>query len=218
MVGVSSSTVYNYLKNMDISIRNRSMCQKPIELDLNVIKTLYYVDSLSLFEISKRLNCSEETIRRFMVKNNLTRREKTINFGGQNKGVKMSDEQRSRLSNTVKLSYKEGRVHWNTNNKTPLETRKKISKSLLNVKSPSPKSYGKDWRINRTTRLQIDNYTCQQCGGSNKLEVHHWEPYRFSFDNSIDNLITLCRSCHIDIHKNYRLEGFIKEMEGEIYG
>lgn len=42
---------------------------------------------------------------------------------------------------------------------------------------------------------------CQHCGKTAKdngraLDVHHIVPYRVSQDNSLDNLIALCRVCH----------------------
>lgn len=51
--------------------------------------------------------------------------------------------------------------------------------------------------------LSRDGYTCQYCHGrrkSSRLEVHHIQ-YRSQCgsDNS-DNLITLCHSCHTDVH------------------
>ncbi|NIN36654.1 MAG: hypothetical protein GTO60_16785 [Gammaproteobacteria bacterium] len=66
--------------------------------------------------------------------------------------------------------------------------------------------YGKDWVGNRRQAKQRDNNTCQSCGAhENSLdhtaEVHHIKPVRL-FDNpndanQLDNLITLCRVCHI---------------------
>jgi hypothetical protein len=44
-----------------------------------------------------------------------------------------------------------------------------------------------------------DNFTCQYCGKGNATSVHHIIPRRIKIDNSPDNLITLCRSCHIKI-------------------
>lgn len=43
---------------------------------------------------------------------------------------------------------------------------------------------------------------CRGCGktptaNGRALDVHHIEPFRFSGDNSLDNLVALCRSCHM---------------------
>lgn len=66
--------------------------------------------------------------------------------------------------------------------------------------------YGKDWHKRRRQARKRDNYTCQGCNISQAdhkktLEVHHIKPVRL-FDNSndanhLDNLITLCRDCHV---------------------
>jgi hypothetical protein len=41
-----------------------------------------------------------------------------------------------------------------------------------------------------------DNFTCQYCGKKGATDVHHIIPRRIKIDNSPENLITLCRSCH----------------------
>jgi len=41
-------------------------------------------------------------------------------------------------------------------------------------------------------------YKCQICGSSEQLEVHHKDRNRLN--NSIDNLMLVCKSCHRKIH------------------
>jgi len=54
-----------------------------------------------------------------------------------------------------------------------------------------------DWRFNNKLRKQVkkrDKYTCQICGSKRQLVIHHMD---WNKENSnIDNLVTLCRSCH----------------------
>lgn len=76
----------------------------------------------------------------------------------------------------------------------------------------APRKRGTDWRPAKAFALKRDEYTCQQCGSTENLEVHHWEPYFVSFDNSPDNLVTFCRSCHQDKHEEYRREGFYEDL------
>jgi hypothetical protein len=71
---------------------------------------------------------------------------------------------------------------------------------------------GKDWVKAKQFVLMRDEYICQRCGDNNNLEVHHWEPYFFSFNNHPDNLVTLCRQCHQDKHVEYRMEGFYADL------
>lgn len=85
------------------------------------------------------------------------------------------------------------------------------SENIHGENSPSWKGgylpyYGKDWnRMNKETRKR-DNHTCQGCGVTQNqldytLEIHHKKPVRLFENpndaNSSDNLITLCRPCHV---------------------
>lgn len=62
---------------------------------------------------------------------------------------------------------------------------------------------------NRKAALERDNYTCQHCGSKNDLQVHHIDGNgttapKESRNNALDNLLTLCRSCHTRIHHETR--------------
>lgn len=95
-----------------------------------------------------------------------------------------------------KAAYASGElIHWNVGRHWPLSVREKISASLLDGREPAPSAYG----------------------GVERLEVHHWEPYRFSYDNPLDNLVTLCAVCHGGMHVRYRAEGFTAEAEAALH-
>lgn len=57
---------------------------------------------------------------------------------------------------------------------------------------------GKVWRAIRLQVLERDNYTCQKCGIVNppRISAHHRTPFEITQDNSLENLIALCNSCH----------------------
>jgi len=65
--------------------------------------------------------------------------------------------------------------------------------------------YGPNWGEQREKARQRDDYTCQRCGiqkpeNGSEITVHHKTPIR-EFDdyeqaNRLENLISLCRSCH----------------------
>jgi DEAD/DEAH box helicase domain-containing protein len=83
-----------------------------------------------------------------------------------------------------------------------------------------PNDYGPNWQTQRLRALDRDNHQCRMCGasgqdpsgfenpqGSISLHVHHIRPFReFNYipgqndnyrqANELDNLITLCPSCH----------------------
>lgn len=65
-----------------------------------------------------------------------------------------------------------------------------------------------EWKSIKQSVLERDNYTCRCCGRTKDdanahLSVHHRE-YTHLFhesDNNYNDLITLCRVCHLWIHK-----------------
>lgn len=178
----------------------------------------YWVLGKNLSECAKVFGVSEETFRRRMISLNIPRRPKTVNFGGWNKGVPLPEEQKKRLSDIRKSKYRSGELqHWNKGKRWSIDVRRKISEGLLDGREPAESYYGPGWQVQRTSRLQIDEYTCQQCGSKDKLEVHHWEPFRFSYDNSLENLVTLCFQCHRGKHLTYSREGWTKEAEKDFY-
>jgi len=96
-----------------------------------------------------------------------------------------------------------------------IETRKKMSKSHKGAKCHwwkggiSFEPYSTDWTDDlRDSIRKRDNYTCQICGihqdelkgYQRKLDCHHID---YDKDNlNPDNLITLCRKCHIKTNTN----------------
>jgi 5-methylcytosine-specific restriction endonuclease McrA len=57
---------------------------------------------------------------------------------------------------------------------------------------------------NREAALQRDNYKCTCCGTPEDLVVHHIDGNGRRSENpnnDLDNLQTLCRSCHAKVHK-----------------
>src|SRR5207248_7856881 len=61
--------------------------------------------------------------------------------------------------------------------------------------------YGPSWKMIKAL-IRARDETCANCGktperNGRALDVHHREPFRFSGDNSPENLVALCRSCHM---------------------
>lgn len=63
-----------------------------------------------------------------------------------------------------------------------------------------------------------DVYLCQYCGSPAK-EVHHIDKLTANNIHNInislrpDNLVSLCRDCHFDVHKMDKIEGKKKKNE-----
>ena len=50
--------------------------------------------------------------------------------------------------------------------------------------------------------LSRDSWRCQHCGASENLQVQHMQSRSKLGHDSLENLITLCVSCHEALHRN----------------
>jgi hypothetical protein len=57
----------------------------------------------------------------------------------------------------------------------------------------------------RKTIFERDNYTCQICGITGRLHVHHLNGYHWAIEDrvEVENGVTLCEFCHDDFHLAY---------------
>jgi len=74
---------------------------------------------------------------------------------------------------------------------------------------------GENWQEIREKALERDDYICQDCGLTNQeslekydttLQVHHIIPYSETQNNSLDNLVSLCVSCHMRRERRLKRE------------
>jgi endogenous inhibitor of DNA gyrase (YacG/DUF329 family) len=117
-----------------------------------------------------------------------------------NKGKHFSEDTRKKISKAKKGKHRSE------------ETKKKISDANKGENNPSYKggislkefkdTHGmepEEWKKLAQEIRKRDKFICQYCGKKNATDVHHIIPRRIRIDNSPDNLITLCRSCHMRI-------------------
>ena len=57
-----------------------------------------------------------------------------------------------------------------------------------------------EWQRKRRRRLEMDGYRCQMCGSGMNLQVHHISYDNVRTDAEIDDLVTLCKACHEQVH------------------
>ena len=64
-------------------------------------------------------------------------------------------------------------------------------------------------QLYRQLAIEYLGGVCQQCGSMENLQIHHkngnWK------DNSRENLVLLCRKCHLEIHQTQRKNSERKE-------
>jgi len=113
-------------------------------------------------------------------------------------GRKLSKTLKEKLSKSHK-----GEIAWNRG-----KTSKEDPRILSGEKHPKykgGKTKKKDsalFRRNREIAFKRDGYSCQWCGTVNNLIAHHIDDYKETEDHSVDNLYTMCRSCHAKYHFN----------------
>lgn len=98
--------------------------------------------------------------------------------------------------------FKKGLTPWNKGKKWSEEVKEKISKGKMG-KCTGEKNY--KWKGGRgktmtKKALERDNYTCQECGYSEKeiMQVDHIQPKALypELAHDLENLETLCPNCH----------------------
>lgn len=87
-----------------------------------------------------------------------------------------------------------------------------------------PIDYGKDWQRLRRLARQRDAFTCQLCGRmeiGEEHHVHHKIPFRTFFNpqeaNQLDNLVTLCSSCHRKAEEAVRMRSGLAGLAYLLY-
>lgn len=204
---ISHTSVSKHLKHCDINTRTLSESQynyhkkdKPNELDsYEIMYDLYITDRLSKKDIAQLLFIDPKTV------NNVL-----LNLGIPVRGN--SEAKKGLFIGKDAGNYKDGR--------TPLYMRLR--------------EYFKKWQARDV--IKRDGYCCQMCGSKKHLHVHHIVPFKQIFDeilsenpnlnpldnadelyeiathdermNSIDNLITYCKECHL-----FKVHGYKKKDE-----
>jgi 5-methylcytosine-specific restriction endonuclease McrA len=75
----------------------------------------------------------------------------------------------------------------------------------MNIILPKPKRVKLDSEAYAQICRQVlerDSWRCQHCGSATQLQVHHLRFRSALGDDDIENLITLCFSCHEKIHRS----------------
>jgi len=73
-----------------------------------------------------------------------------------------------------------------------------LGRKLSGGEYQSEEFIGRNWRQKVFWR---DGYSCQNCGSTDNLQAHHIVPKSKGGTNAINNGITLCKSCHDELHK-----------------
>jgi len=169
-----------------------------------------------------RKTCSIECSNKLGTKKNSGRTRFKKGSIPWNKDLKMSNEFKINHSKKMKKAWKTNKNLHNRKIKYK-ETAKKISATRQGVSIEDwggfvrIKQYKTEFYNKRDFIKKRDNYTCRECGTKNPklcFDIHH-----IDFDknnNSINNLITLCHSCHSKItNKKYWINHYQNKIKLE---
>jgi len=156
---------------------------------------------MSLAKLGNKWNTGKHHSRESILKMSIAKKGKSFskehreNLRKSHIGHKPTAETKRKMG----LSHK-GEKHWNwQGGKNPEMATRLQSKS---------------WEETRKRVYARDNWHCHICGKHcqrKDVQCHHIVPYRVTQDDTDDNLITLCRSCH-------RREewAYYKKLKGQI--
>lgn len=209
--GCSKTPVKNRLLKLGVVIRslqetNYVKIQRkfPLLFNRNWMLQKYSIDKLSSYEIADLIGCTQGLVLINLKRMNIQRRHNSE----IKKGTHHSDATKQKLSVALKNAYESGR-------KTKPPIGKSFSVETEFLKGHKPWNYQggivsvpfliqhgmsiEEWIKTTKTIRKRDRYICQYCGKFPAYVVHHIIPRRIRIDNSDNNLITLCRSCHMKV-------------------
>lgn len=139
-----------------------------------------------------------------------TKIEITCNYCGKDFIVEKTEKNRKYCSRECFLKARKEEMQGSNN------------PSWIDGRSYNKRCYrGNNWEIQRKKCYERDNYKCQICGvkcvgrrdigGNSKrlIQAHHIEKYESGGNNRLENLVTLCASCHKKLHEgeiNYEMD------------
>lgn len=210
----SQGTVHNWLHEFGIDT-SRVRTEQPWH-DEETLRELYIGSELTMEEVSAELDCSRQAVEEWIHRHDIATRsynpETPTELQNRSKLESMYlTDGMSTYAIAEQLGCAASTVH-NWLNRHGIETRSVGSQSGAlhhRWKGGVDEYYGDNWARQRQKALQRDDLKCQRCGISQSehrkrtdlgLDVHHETPIR-TFEspenaNSLENLVTLCRSCH----------------------
>ena len=151
--------------------------------------------TMTIREIAKVLDSNYTTIRRWLITYGIERNiQRSIDNRIKN-GQRISPKTEFKKGQhpSTKTEFKKRQTPWNKN-KPYIQIR---GKKHFNWVGGRSRYRGLGWEYTRKQVWKRDGYKCKSCGKDDcRLDAHHIVPYRISKDNSMNNLITLCTSCH----------------------
>lgn len=210
----SQGTVHNWLNKFGIET-NRTRTERPWH-DEETLRELYVESEMTMGEVASELGCGRQAIEEWIHRHGIETRSynpatpEELQDESKLKTMYLTDGL-STYAIADRLDCAPSTVHnWLQNHEIETRTVGSQPGELHHRwKGGVDEYYGDNWAQQRRKALRRDDFECQRCGISQTdhraqnglgLDVHHQKPIR-TFEspndaNTLDNLITLCRSCH----------------------
>jgi len=230
---VTSNTIRNWLHKHDIPVRDggavkgESQDTYPKLRDEDWLREKYIEDKMSTKQIAKTVGCVDRSVRMAIKRNDIEMRTQE-EAAREQCGHAMVDkrlldkewlenqyEEKSiaEIARKVGVTWPAVRYRMNEHGIDTGENEHHFTNADTEFQSDP------NWDERRKVAIERDNNHCQDCSVSGEefdraLDVHHLEKkedfvedgeMNWSQANAPDNLVTLCRSCHIKRHANGHL-------------
>lgn len=75
-----------------------------------------------------------------------------------------------------------------------------------------------EWKNKRLKILKRDGYKCTKCSSTKNLHVHHktYDKTKMAWQYPNSNFITVCETCHNEIHKGKHISTFFKKKKHKL--
>jgi len=179
----------------------------------------YWNEEMSQSEIADVCDCSDETIRRWMERHGIEKRDSSEAISLSWEG---DDERRQETAEHINRVREENPPENIRTGEHRPETIEKMSEVKQGENNPNwcggyEGEYGHTWPRMREKALERDEYECQVCGAEEQLHVHHKLPVRTFEDpdeaHYMVNLVTCCVSCHPKLDRISRRHTFVRDVQ-----
>lgn len=194
--GVSAKTIMQWIRAAGIAPRSfveATPNKRPAE---GVIQEMYVGRQMSYSAIAAELGLSVRSVARYVKERGIEPRSRSKGISLAMKGRTWTEAQRaSQLETRQSSEYRARMAERFKGEKSPLWRGGKMDGETLRMQ-------GHEWRQRRLECYERDNWTCQDCGvhctskDKQRIQAHHLVSRRLGGGDGLDNLVTLCASCH----------------------
>lgn len=198
--GVSATCVMRWLRRHEIQARTSAeaghIAMGKKRPDSGTLRALYLDEKLSCTQIGERYGVTKYAALKWLHREGITIRPNAEGKSLAATGKKWSEAMKqAQATARSKPEYRVAASLRQRGEKSHLWRGGKMDGEIIRMQRV-------EWKIRRGECYERDNWTCQECGvhchgkGAAKIQAHHIIGRRNGGTDDLDNLVTLCQSCH----------------------